>query len=476
MNAILDALRRHADRAPKRIALIGDDMRLTYGQLVDLVDVWAGRLDRETRGPIALAIDNGPAWAVLDLAALAAGIPCVPVPSFFTPDQVAHVLDSAGVGLVITDRPEGEGAFPVDIAGSQAWLRARRAPPPDLGPDVAKITFTSGTTGTPKGVLLTAATLDHVARSLARVTAASARDHHLAVLPLATLLENVAGIYAPLLVGAATVLPGMRSVGLSGSSDLDPERLARALVEHRATTAILLPAMLGALIVVSRGRPPGFDHLRFLAVGGAPVAAALLREAETLGLPVFQGYGLSECGSVVAVNAPGANRLGSVGRPLPHLAVELAADGEILIAGDRFGGYLGDRRAVAQGPFASGDIGRFDDDGFLYVDGRKKDIFITGFGRNISPAWVENALMAHAAIGQAAVFGEGSAAAIAVIVAAADRDAVAAAVAETNRGLPDYARVGRWVVAATPFTPANGLAAPGGSVRRAAIRAAYHIE
>jgi len=473
---MLRALRRHAARAPGRDLVIGDRARLTCAALADLVATWSAHLRRMSPGPVALALDNGPAWAVLDLAALAAGIPCVPIPLFFTPEQVHHVVRAAGARLILRDRPTKGGMAVASIAGTPIWTQVLPETAPRVAPGIAKVTFTSGTTGAPKGVRLTANAMARVARSLVAATGATAGDRHLALLPLATLLENLAGVYAPLLAGASVALPGLARVGLSGSSDLDPERMVRALKDHEASTAIVLPGMLKAMVSVLARGAAAPKRLRFLAVGGAPVSPALLAEAKTLGLPVFQGYGLSECASVVALNAPGDDRPGSVGRPLPHLRIATAEDGEILISGSGFAGYLGDEPPAADAPLATGDLGRIDGDGYLHIEGRKKDIFITGFGRNVSPAWVESELTAHPAIRQAAVFGEGAEANTAVVVPASETAAVAEAVAAANRRLPDYARIGRWIVARIPFTPANGLAGPSGEPRRAAIGAAHGLE
>ena len=122
----------------------------------------------------------------------------------------------------------------------------------------------------------------------------------------------------------------------------------------------------------------------------------------------------------------------------------------------------------------TGDLGYLDEDGYVYVTGRKKHIFITAHGRNVSPEWVERELLAQPAIGQAAVFGEGMVGNVALLVPVpgADRDAVANAVRETNRHLPDYARVSRHVIA-EPFTISNGHLTGTGRVRRDAIAASY---
>jgi long-subunit acyl-CoA synthetase (AMP-forming) len=253
-----------------------------------------------------------------------------------------------------------------------------------------------------------------------------------------------------------------------GASGLDPARLAAALIEQAATSAILIPQMLQVLVEQAARLP----RARFLAVGGAPVSAELLRRARRLGLPVYEGYGLSECASVVALNAPGAERPGSVGRPLPHVALRIAADGEIHVRGSRFAGYLGEpASAAADDELATGDIGYLDADGYLHLTGRKKNMFITAFGRNVAPEWVERELTLEPAIAQAAVYGEGRPWNAAVIVARGD--GVAAALANANRRLPDYARVEAWVAADQPFTVANGQLTGTGRPRRAAIWSAY---
>ena len=471
MNPILEALERGAAATPARTVLIGDRGSLTWAELAGLVAAWRERLLALRPGPIALALDNGPAWVVLDLSALAAGIPCIPLPLFFSPQQRRHVLDR--VGVVVEAASEAAGPV-LSLAGTRICLRRRAA---GAGaPKVAKITFTSGTTGAPKGVCLEAAVMAQVARSLIEVIEVTPADRHLAVLPLTTLLENVAGVYAPLLAGACTVVPSLGSVGLSGSSEFDVIAMVRAMRAWRPTTAILLPAMLKALVEAGSSGVAFPDSLRFLAVGGAPVAKCLLQRAAAAGLPVFQGYGLSECASVVAVNGPRGNRPGSVGRPLPHVGVAIAGDGEILVTGSRCRGYLGEAPLPASEPLATGDLGRLDESGYLYVEGRKRDVFITGFGRNVCPAWVESELSAEPAICQAAVFGEGAERNTAVVVAAGDAAAVPAAVAAANGRLPDYARIGRWLAAGAPFTPANGLVGSGGGLRRKAIGLAYGIE
>jgi long-subunit acyl-CoA synthetase (AMP-forming) len=155
--------------------------------------------------------------------------------------------------------------------------------------------------------------METVAGSAASPARRAATTWHLCLLPLATLLENVGGLYTPLLTGATVCLPRLATVGLSGSSGLDVARLVAALADWRASTAIMVPQMLQAVVAAGRAGMPLPRNLRYLAVGGAPVAARLLENAQALGLPVHEGYGLSECASVVAVSRRG--KPGSVGKP-----------------------------------------------------------------------------------------------------------------------------------------------------------------
>jgi long-chain acyl-CoA synthetase len=299
------------------------------------------------------------------------------------------------------------------------------------------------------------------------------------VLPLSTLLENVAGVYAGLLAGATICVPRQADVGMGGAAQLDVQRLLGALHASQASTAILVPQLLLALVAIGELGAPRPPHLRFIAVGGAPVSRRLLERAWALSLPVYEGYGLSESASVVALNTPRAQREGSVGRLLPHLQLRFGADGEVQVNGSGFLGYCGRPESeIGDGWIATGDLGDLDADGYLHLDGRKKSIFITAFGRNVAPEWVERELTQHLAIAHAAVFGEGRAWNAAVIVprplpGVDSHAAIEEALAAANRELPDYARVRHWLLAEESFTPDNGLLTSNGRVRRAAVAALY---
>jgi acyl-CoA synthetase (AMP-forming)/AMP-acid ligase II/pyrroloquinoline quinone (PQQ) biosynthesis protein C len=424
---------------------------------------------------LGLLADNGPDWLAADLAAERLGIPLVPLPTFFTPAQLQHAAEASGMDALLTDAPQAARALGFDSSGKPG-IYCRDAAPVALPGGTTKITFTSGTTGTPKGVCLGAAQQHALAQALEAALRPLKLRRHLCLLPLPVLLENVAGARAALLSGAECALPPLAAVGVSGATGFDPLACLAAIERAQAESVILLPQMMLALTVALEAGAPRPPRLRFAAVGGAKVAPALLERARAAGLPVYQGYGLTECASVVALNLPGADRPASVGRPLAHAVVRIASDGEILVAGSRALGYLGGESNSSSTWLATGDLGRLDDDGFLYVEGRRKHVLITAFGRNVAPEWPEAELTAGGAITQAAVFGEARAQLCALIVpraADASDAALAAEVRRANARLPDYARIALWLRADAPFATANGLATANGRVRRDAVWSRY---
>jgi long-subunit acyl-CoA synthetase (AMP-forming) len=238
---------------------------------------------------------------------------------------------------------------------------------------------------------------------------------------------------------------------------------------HRPESLVLVPELLRLLVRAAQNGHVLPSSLRFIAVGGAPVAQSLLEEAAELRLPVFEGYGLSECGSVVCLNTPHARRLGSVGRPLPHVSLKVSDRGELRVSGWVMSGYLGD--APHEGPqeIATGDLGEIDSDGFVYVRGRLRNLFITSFGRNVSPEWIERELSHEPAIRHALAIGEGRPdvrALVCPVKPEVEEDVIVHAVEHANERLPDYARVRH--VMRMPETPtlANGLLTANGRLRR----------
>lgn len=473
MSAALESLLASMARHGERVALRQSGQQLSYAQLSHEIGARAGQLRQLGAQRLGLALDNGLEWVLWDLAALVVGVVCVPVPGFFSADQQRHVLDSAGVDSLIASDAEAFRALGFAPGPAPLWQRSLSLVAA-LPAGTCKITYTSGTTGQPKGVCLDAEVQLAVARSLWQASEPCLVERHLCVLPLATLLENIAGIYAPLLAGASIELLPVAEVGLKGASQFDLPSFLATLNRLQPHSLILLPQLLLALVTAAERGIPVPDSLRFVAVGGGRVSAQLLERADALGLPIYEGYGLSECASVVCLNTPEQRRLGTVGRPLPHVEVRLAADGEVLVKGARMRGYLGEP-ALADDWLATGDLGHFDG-AYLALHGRKKHQFITAFGRNVNPEWVESELVQQLPIGQAWLFGEALPANVAVLVArfaGVTDEQLADAVVQVNQTLPDYARVHHWLRAEQAFTAENGLATSNGRLRRAALLEHY---
>jgi long-subunit acyl-CoA synthetase (AMP-forming) len=460
----------------QRAALEDGERRLTYGELCNLVEAERQWLAANGVQRCALLADNGCGWAIADLALLAAGIVNIPLPVYFVNSQIRHVLDDAGVAFIFTDRPEQlcreHDCARVGQSRSSGLTLLRRstAHGPALPAGTLKITYTSGSTSEPKGVCLSGHALQRVSASLHAALGNLHLERHMCLLPLATLLENIAGIYVPLLLGIQSVLRPASAIGMSYGG-LDAPRLLSALCDAQPSSLVLVPELLRLLVgTAQRGwQPPA--SLKFIAVGGASVPAALLEQATALGLPVFEGYGLSECASVVCLNLPGASRPGSVGRPLSHARVRVDQNGELHVAGAVMSGYLG-AAPVAADEIATGDLGEIDADGFVRVRGRVKNLIITSMGRNIAPEWPEMELKGEPVIAQAMVYGEARpflTALLSPVSAQVTHEMLAAAVQRANSRLPDYARVRAWAL--FPETPSvdNGLLTANGRLRRAAL-------
>ena len=485
---IFERVTRHAERCPGQTALVWPGGRLDYAALRRQIEAAMQVLRESAAEVLAIDLESGPAWVAIDIAAMQLGICLVPLPAFFSAGQLLHVLRLTGAQAVISDAPTrlrrrvGELLSNAETQCRVAdqplsWvetLASAGSRPRRIPGSVHKVTFTSGTTGEPKGVMLSWAQMVPVVRGLVDAVGMTANDRHLALMPLAVLLENIGGVYVSLWAGATLLLLPAHALGMSGSSGLDGRRMVQALDESQASTAIFTPQTLQGVVEALELSGDARPGLRFAAVGGAPVSPRLLQRAGASGLPVFEGYGLSECGSVVCLNTPAYNRPGSVGRPLPHVRLRITDEGEVVVAGQPFRGYLGEESRSGN-EWHSGDLGELDAEGYLYLRGRRRNVFITAYGRNVAPEWVERELMLEPAIAQAAVFGEARAHNTAVIVISRGAAApdVEAALARVNRILPDYARVLSWVAADRPFCVADGLLTGTGRIRRDAVQRRY---
>ena len=506
---LFTAIRQHALNTPDRIALQDAQHTLTYAQLWQRIQLRAAELQAHNVGRLAIALDNGIEWALTDLSALYAGITVIPVPHFFSASQQEWLLSTSQTDSLLTSASsdwssagiltpaidsDTTSSVSVGISAQLNLLqrhlslhhaqhhecdshstKAERALQVDGEEFIAKITFTSGTTGQPKGVCLSNQHLMRTTQALANAVSSLDIQRHLTVLPLTTLLENITGLYVPLLLGATSLLPSLAEIGFQGSSRLEPQQFLRCLQTFRPHSMVLVPELLRLLLALAPAAANSLSELRFIAVGGGRVAASLLQQAQQLNLPVYQGYGLSECGSVVSLNTPQGNCLGSAGRPLSHCRVRLADDGEILVSGAVMQGYLlgdsthtdaaittGAASAADNAPvyghahkheIATGDLGYLDDNGFLHITGRKKNVQINAFGRNFSPEWIESEAQICPAIRALVLYGDALPSNVALIdVMPGQEHALAAQLCALNQSLPDYAQISHWIVTEPPLS------------------------
>jgi len=477
MPDLMTLLKRHA--LSDNVALRSAEQKLTYRALWMRVDDAVAWLNSRSETRIAIALENSFDWIIWDLACLRAAKVLIPIPPFFSVEQQQNVLHDSAAQLLIgmqidtglreaatAERLSVAADFPVIFKLSTNKLQAR------LPDGTQKITYTSGSTGQPKGVCLSADGIATVVSSLLDRLPNQLHSRHLVVMPLAVLLENIAGVYVTLALGAEVVVLPSRSIGLMGASDLNVEQFINCLKQYQISTLVIPPALLEVICAGVEYFGLSAHQFEFIAVGGARLAAAQEQRAMDLGLPIVVGYGLSECASVVALNDISKQRpLGSVGTLLPHVSGQIRS-GELFIRSPLMLGYLGDEALAAEW-LATGDLAHFDASGHLYIDGRKKNIIVTPYGRNVDPEWLETELLTNSLISQVCVSGDESHPLRALIVSSAERNEIERAVQGVNMKLPDYAQIKDIELISTPFTVANQQLTGTGRLRRQAILSRY---
>jgi long-subunit acyl-CoA synthetase (AMP-forming) len=476
MSDIMLALKRCAAVYDGATAFSDETTSLTRAGLAARVSGFAEEL-RPLPQTIGLLGDNSVEWAIAQLAGWLAGKIMVPLPAFFSGPQLGHIVSDTGITHAIATRGArdiaaklGIAAVPLSLARSQSF--------PEVVPGGGQIIYTSGSTGRPKGVRLGLAQIDASALRLAQATNATRWDTYLSVLPLPLLLETICAICVPLLAGAYSHFDGAVAAAVARG---DTTGIAAAFGRHRPTTSVLVPQVLAAwvgAVEASGARAP--EGLRFVAVGGAPIGAELAEKAWSLGIPVYEGYGLSECSSVVAVNRAGQRKAGTVGQALPGLSVQIE-DGEILVDGPTImEGYL--HGPPAARPWRTGDLGALDSAGYLTVYGRKDNLIVTSYGRNVSPEWIEAMLLADPRFAACAVLGHGAPHLSALIVpsrtgarwlAEAPSAHVLMAMALACRDAPAYAVPRDFIVVGAEEASRRNLLTANGRFRRAGLASAY---
>lgn len=433
---------------------------------------------------VALLSENRPEWAIADFACLTARLIDVPVYPTLPADQVVHVLrDSGAIAMfvsttaqarkiesiraelpalrtVISFVPNGghadmtlaeleahgrQGETPETIAAYRAGaLRVR----PD---DLATIIYTAGTTGVPKGVMLSHANLHSNVTASASVLPFVGEDSCLSLLPLSHVFERMAGHYMMLHLGIRIayaesiealrgnmlevkptlllavprlyekIVASVRDKAMTGgalkrriflwASDVGGEWADEILAGRKPGRMLRLRYGLAHKLVFAKLHSAVGGRIRFFVSGAAPLNPDINKFFFSAGLPVLEGYGLTETSPVISVNTPGNIRIGSVGRPIDGVEVRIADDEEILARGPNvMQGYYNrpaeTREAITpDGWFHTGDLGKLED-GFLTITGRKKDIIVTAGGKNIAPAPIEHRMKSSTYVAQAVMLGD----------------------------------------------------------------------
>ncbi|NQZ10003.1 MAG: AMP-binding protein [Algicola sp.] len=481
MNNLLETLNAVWQHQPKKAMLVDGDTGLNHVEFLIELEKCKQQLMFWQPKSVALLADNSVQWVLVDLACQLLNIPFLPLPVYFTPKQLKHSIIDAGCDLLLIENAMGDAStldsLLQDLAGGKVLgelnqygafaLQGNKAQLPE---HTAKITFTSGSTGQPKGVCLSNTHQWQVASSIkARINKRTNR--HLCILPLATLLENVAGVYAALLNGTTVVIPRLSELGFNGSSSLDFAKLLDQISQCQPSSLITTPEILAGLTAAAEQGWTVPECLSFVPVGGARVAPGLINRAHKAGIAVYQGYGLSECGSVVSLNAPSQANHDTMGRVLTHNTVTIE-EGEVMVSGDCFLGYANQPDSWGQSKCATGDMGFIDDKGYLTITGRRKNLLISSYGRNINPEWVESELLASSLLKQAFVFGDGKpycVAALSAVNANINSTQIDQWISQVNAQLPDYAQIKAWFLVLQPILPGSSLLTSNGRPKRAPL-------
>ena len=484
---LLTLIRRQIAATPDAVAMrhrVGSEWRgVTYrevGRHVDAVASWLIDAGVEPGARVVLYGHNSPWWSIADLAIMAAGAISVPIYATNTAHQAEHIIRDAGATAAFVGGAEqyehlaavhGEAgpirrivtfdeSIPLNLADScplsvplahpVSPALAERAAAARLD-DVATIIYPSGTTGDPKGVVLSFENLVIQFEAIDRDFSVTGRDRSLCFLPLSHAYERAWTFY-------------ILSKGAQNFYLDDPKRILEAMQEVRPTCMVSVPRLYEKIYSTARhkvsegsgtkqklfewavrvgnryahakkrgDRPrPALalqhalaDRLvlhkirdivggpkNFFSAGGAALAAEIEEFFFAAGLLVCQGYGLTETSPMLTCNSPKAFRFGTVGKVIPGCELKIAPDGEILARGRNvMRGYFGKPKETAEvfedGWFKTGDVGAFDEDGFLRITDRKKDLIITSGGKNIAPSRIESVIGQDYYIEQVAAVGDG---------------------------------------------------------------------
>jgi long-chain acyl-CoA synthetase len=420
VNALLDAKETH----PRRIAVDDGLRELSYKRLTYLSKVLRDVVLRETKlDKVGIMLPASTAFPATLFGTLWAGKAAVPLNFLLREQELTLVVQDSGLDLILTIRHFEELAaklpaktlFLEDLGLRRRMLTAmvsRLPSPPTVEPDdTAVLLYTSGTTGVPKGVQLSYANLLSNCEDTIATLNIDPNQVFLNVLPPFHVFGVTAMVLLPVVLRASVVaIPRFSPMGM-----------IKALEQRGVTIVVAIPSMYAAVLKTKSAQPETFANV-FLAISGGEPLPNTVRDGywERFKLELREGYGLTETSPVVATNTPGASRRGTVGMPIRHVEVRIVdehdktlppgQDGEILVQSPGvMRGYYRRPEETAKimtedGWFRTGDIGRIDEDGFLSITGRAKDMMIVG-GENVFPREIEAALENHPGVLQVAVIG-----------------------------------------------------------------------
>lgn len=425
----------------------GDWTSLTWDEIardVYRIAAWLEKAGVRPGDRVVQFSENRYEWILCDLAIHVAQGIHVPVHAPLTGEQVAYQIRDSGaqIALVSTAEQAAKVASVADqqLAGTHFYsfddcsIEINGRPVPQLweeldafdqatadrlcdaslaalgGESLASIIYTSGTTGEPKGVMLTHRNL--VSNTLGTVEAFGLLDEDVRVnfLPLSHIFARTCDLYTWLATGAQLAIAESRETVVADCAAIKPtllngvpyfyDKVMRAVVDAgQADEPNALHNILGG-------------RIRMCCSGGAALPDHVFDFYETRGMPVLQGYGLTESSPVITLTKPSSYKRGAVGQPIPGVEVKIGKDGEILTRGPHvMRGYYQDQIAtdevIRDGWLHTGDLGNLDDDGFLFITGRKKELIVTSVGKNIAPVYLESLLTEDPLILQAVVIGDG---------------------------------------------------------------------
>jgi long-chain acyl-CoA synthetase len=416
---LFEKLFANAKLEPDHLAVIDDNGRYTYQQVAAMAGALGMYLSLKTEKPrVGLLLPPGLGFVVSFYGTLLAGKAVVPINYLLGDKEIGHIIKDSDIDTVLTvpffiPRLKDMPLQIIDL--TQLPKKPQEIEPtfPNPSPDdVAVLLYTSGTSGLPKGVLLTFGNLQSDVDAAIEYASLQHKHTFLGIIPLFHTFGLTAMLIAPIQLGSTVIYIARFS----------PVATLNALREHKASIIFGTPSMIGAIARLKNATPEDFSHIYAIITGGEPLPQTL-REAfkQRFDIMLLEGYGLTETSPVVSLNTPQKSRIGSVGGLVPGAEAKIADDngnalpvgqiGEVWLKGPMImKGYhnLPEETAAVLTPdgyFKTGDLGKVDSDGFLYITGRKKDMIIVA-GEKAYPREIEDVLLKHPSVLEAAVVGK----------------------------------------------------------------------